>query len=314
VREFSRTDKTVAFAAIGVIVLANVILFGRGVFPVIREGVPDWVETFVIIAGVFMTFAMFSLLYKDNPFFRIVENLFVGMGLGVSLVVVWYNFMRPDVFDPLVRPLFVSPARVNPADLWLLVPIFLGVLVLTRISPRHMWISRYPMAFIVGYGMGFSIQPAIHSMIFKQLEVTMRPSPMHWAAWAGFGAVALLFIATAYVASRGGRLAFWLKVVCGVIAVGYVIARVTAYLQARAPVAAAFAGIDQIVLMVGVISVMCYFFFSAEHKGALGAVSRLGIIFLMVSFGASFGYTVMARESLLIGRFQFLLGDWLNLL
>jgi len=40
----------------------------------------------------------------------------------------------------------------------------------------------------------------------------------------------------------------------------------------------------------------------------------LGIVFLMVSFGASFGYTVMARESLLIDRFQFLLGDWLHLL
>ena len=33
----------------------------------------------------------------------------------------------------------------------------------------------------------------------------------------------------------------------------------------------------------------------------------------MISFGASFGYTVMARVSLLLGRFQFLLGDWLHL-
>ncbi len=41
---------------------------------------------------------------------------------------------------------------------------------------------------------------------------------------------------------------------------------------------------------------------------------RLGIIFLMVAFGASFGYTVMTRKSLLIGRSQFLLGEWLELL
>jgi len=35
--------------------------------------------------------------------------------------------------------------------------------------------------------------------------------------------------------------------------------------------------------------------------------------FLMVSFGAGYGYTVMSRISLLIGRLQFLLYDWLGL-
>jgi len=33
----------------------------------------------------------------------------------------------------------------------------------------------------------------------------------------------------------------------------------------------------------------------------------VGVYFLMISFGASFGYTVMARMSLLIGRFDDLL-------
>jgi hypothetical protein len=35
---------------------------------------------------------------------------------------------------------------------------------------------------------------------------------------------------------------------------------------------------------------------------------------LMISFGASFGYTVMARISLLIGRLEFLLKDWLHII
>ena len=34
---------------------------------------------------------------------------------------------------------------------------------------------------------------------------------------------------------------------------------------------------------------------------------------LMVGFGAGYGYTVMSRVSLLIGRFQFLLEDWLGI-
>jgi hypothetical protein len=34
----------------------------------------------------------------------------------------------------------------------------------------------------------------------------------------------------------------------------------------------------------------------------------------MITFGAAFGYTVMGRMSLLIGRLDFLLADWLHLI
>jgi hypothetical protein len=53
---------------------------------------------------------------------------------------------------------------------------------------------------------------------------------------------------------------------------------------------------------VGVVSGLFYFFFSVEHKGVFGKVSRVGIYFLMITFGASFGFAVMGRISLLIGR------------
>ena len=64
--------------------------------------------------------------------------------------------------------------------------------------------------------------------------------------------------------------------------------------------------------VVGVLSVLVYFFFSAEHKGVIGGVSRVGIWFLMISFGAAFGYTIMGRISILIGRVVFLLSTWIG--
>lgn len=70
--------------------------------------------------------------------------------------------------------------------------------------------------------------------------------------------------------------------------------------------------VNAILFTVGLISSLLFFFYSREHKGALGVASRTGIVFLMVSFGAGYGYTVMSRLSLLIGRFQFLLQDWLG--
>ena len=71
---------------------------------------------------------------------------------------------------------------------------------------------------------------------------------------------------------------------------------------------------DAIFVFVGTFTGLIYFFFSVEHKKAAGGAARIGIFFLMVTFGASFGYTVMSRMSLLIGRMDFLFGDWLGLL
>jgi hypothetical protein len=73
-------------------------------------------------------------------------------------------------------------------------------------------------------------------------------------------------------------------------------------------------GLWAVVILVGVISTLIYFFFSRERKGILKPTASLGVIFIMLGFGASFGYTVMARISLLIGRLQFLLGDWLGII
>jgi len=73
-------------------------------------------------------------------------------------------------------------------------------------------------------------------------------------------------------------------------------------------------GLNNLIILIGVLATLIFFFFSKEHKGFLGGTARIGIIFLMVGFGASFGYTVMARISLLIGRLNFLLKDWLHLI
>ena len=69
-----------------------------------------------------------------------------------------------------------------------------------------------------------------------------------------------------------------------------------------------------ILMLVGVICTLTYFFFSIEHRGAVGGISKVGIVFLMVGFGSAFGNTVMGRVSLFIQRVDFLLHDWLHLI
>lgn len=63
-------------------------------------------------------------------------------------------------------------------------------------------------------------------------------------------------------------------------------------------------------ILLGVLASLTYFFFSKPHTGFIGVTARTGIFFLMVAFGASFGFTVMARVSLFIGRAYFLIDEW----
>lgn len=70
--------------------------------------------------------------------------------------------------------------------------------------------------------------------------------------------------------------------------------------------------INNLIILIGVFTALVYFFFSKEHKGVTGFMAQIGIAVLMIGFGASFGFTVMARVSLLIQRLQFLMYDWLG--
>lgn len=238
---------TTLIVCLGLFFLISIVLVAVGHLKIGEGGLG-------IIVGAGLTLAIYSFLYKDNPVFKIVENLFVGVALGYTIITVWYNVLKPDVYDSLIVPFFTAEAPKYS----LLIPAILGCLMLTRFSRRYSWLSRWAFAFVVGLGAGSAIPRIISALIVQQVKPTLRP----------------VFV---------GEETIW-------------------------------SSISTLLILLGVISVLIYFFFSTEHKGAVGKFSRIGIVFLMISFGASFGYTVMARMSLLIGRLQFLLKDWLGIL
>ncbi len=207
--------------------------------------------SFEIILGAWvatgLTLFIFSFLYKDNPLFKFAEHLYVGVSLGYIIV---------KTYDSVVLHLIVKPIVEN-GEIALLIPVAIGMLMLTRYVPKAAWMSRYAFAFIVGMGAGLAIPRTISSFILKQIEDTVRP-----------------------LLSMTGQdgLAFSMNLLNP------------------------GSNLNALIILLGVSSVLFYFFFSIEHSGAGRAVARTGVIFLMISFGAGFGYTVMARMSLLIGR------------
>lgn len=193
-----------------------------------------------------LTLFILSFLYKDNPLFKLAEHLYVGVSVGYTIV---------KAYDTVIVHLIIKPIVEN-GEFTLLIPVAIGLLMLTRYVPKASWLSRYAFAMIVGIGAGLAIPRTISSFILKQIEDTVRP----------------------LLTMTGEGVTFTFTLLNPA------------------------SNLNAIIILLGVSSVLFYFFFSVEHHGPGKAVARTGIMFLMIAFGAAFGYTVMARMSLLIGR------------
>jgi len=66
--------------------------------------------------------------------------------------------------------------------------------------------------------------------------------------------------------------------------------------------------------LIGLICTMVYFFYTRPDTKLVRGISTIGTYFLMIFFGATFGYTVTSRLTLLVGRLEFLLGDFFGIL
>jgi len=231
-------------------------------------------EHFASWLAAFLTLGIFSFLYKDNPWYKLTEAIFVGISAGYWVIVLFWDNLHGkfwvgagDFTLKWLKALFSGGERpiVNSdVDLMLWIGAILGFLMLLRLVPKAGWISRWPLAFIVGATAGLWLINYISTNVIAQAQATMLPL-FSTEFGAGFNA-------------------------------------------------SAYAIVGSLVIFLGTFTGLIYFFFSKAHTGAFGGAAKVGIFFLMVTFGASFGYTVMSRMSLLIGRIDFLLGDWLGMI
>lgn len=222
-------------------------------------------HTLGIWVAAFLTLAIFSFLYHDNPFYKLAEALLVGVSAAYWMVVGFWEVLVPNLVARIVPVLVqgwampgLSGTDLVPSYSYF-VPLVLGVMLLWRLAPSGTWISRWPLAFIIGTTAGIRLVGFIHADFLSQIRASIVPLVVP-ASGGGFDAGESL---------------------------------------------------KNVLLVVGVLSCLVYFFFSVEHRGAVGKVARLGIWFLMVTFGAGFGYTVMGRIALLAIRLEFLFDDWL---
>lgn len=105
----------------------------------------------------------YSILYKDNPFYRALEHIVVGVLLAYSL----YQGLN-TLSQRIYTPLFVQGQWMSGVS----IAFILGILVLTRFSKQVQYISRWPIAVMAGIGTGVAVSGTIGPMILSQISFT----------------------------------------------------------------------------------------------------------------------------------------------
>ncbi|HQE49571.1 MAG TPA: hypothetical protein PKV93_09510 [Fervidobacterium sp.] len=203
--------------------------------------------TFATWLGAILTLVVFSFLFGENPAWRFVEHVYIGFTAAHAISMGWRN----------IDSLAVKPIA-NESRLYLLIPCILGVMLYSRFFPRYSWLSRYPMAFLIGCGTGMILKGVMEAQFISQIRASVVP-----------------------IVFDNGLME----------------------------------GIGSIVIILGTICVLLYFYFSdPDGVPGLKQIRSFGRFIMMIAFGATFGNAVMGEMTLFIGRLQFLYGEWLNLM
>ena len=222
--------------------------------------------------GVLCTIGLYSVLYRENKFYRFFEHLFIGLAAGWMLVVIWSETLQTSWWEKMLG----KPAEgLDPGTMgyWayaLLLPV--GLMGYTVFSQKHSWMSRIPIGVILGFYSGQQVQ-VWWNRYGAQIDATLKPViPTTWSPLFRPGTNGLDPEAVAKIAEQ-------------------------TYLSQA---------ITNLIFVLTVVSVLSYFLFSfAQDNPAIKRATMLGRWLLMVGFGAIFGSTVMMRFTLLIDRMYF---------
>lgn len=116
------------------------------------------------LAAIFTLF-IFSILYKENPFYRIAEHVFVAVTAAHSIVV---------AYNAQIKTTFTVEIAKN-GQYWLLIPIAIGLMVYLRVYKPLAWLSRIPIALWMGYGAGMALTVRTVVPFTEQVMKTMLP-------------------------------------------------------------------------------------------------------------------------------------------
>jgi len=85
------------------------------------------------------TLAIYSLLYKENPVYRMAEHVFIGSAAGYGVFVTWSQLLKPQWWD-----------RITQGEWYWVLALIAGSMFYFIYSQRYVWISRIIFGTLLG--------------------------------------------------------------------------------------------------------------------------------------------------------------------
>lgn len=125
-------------------------------------------------AGALATVGLYSVLYRENKFYRFWEHVFLGLASGWALVSLWTETLYSAWWTKMVGSAtdVGQPATMGYWAYALLLPI--GLMGYFVFHPKHNWISRIPIGIILGLYAGQQFQ-AWQNRYLPQVQASLKP-------------------------------------------------------------------------------------------------------------------------------------------
>jgi hypothetical protein len=101
-----------------------------------------------------LTLGLYSLLYRENKFYRLVEHIFVGLAAGYSVVAIWQEVLFPQWWEPMTGKPPTPVQGMMPGHWAWGVVLPLCIVAFLAFSKNHSWMARIPLGIIVGLWAG----------------------------------------------------------------------------------------------------------------------------------------------------------------
>jgi hypothetical protein len=108
------------------------------------------------------TIIIFSYILGDNPLFRLVTHIFIGVAAGFAAGMIFYNVF----LNQLIFPFIEKPAATY---LFVIPPLLMGIGLLAKLFPQVARFGNPVMAYLVGVGAATAIGGAVLGTVFPQI-------------------------------------------------------------------------------------------------------------------------------------------------
>ncbi len=128
--------------------------------------------------GFTLTVMVLSYLIGDNPLFRVAVSIFVGAAAGYAASVIAHQVIWPNLVIPLATATLTERAL-------LIIPLLLGLLLLTRISPQLARLSSPAMGYLTGVAAAVAVGGAVIGTLVPQIAAAAASFDLTDAAARG---------------------------------------------------------------------------------------------------------------------------------